>query len=561
MSLIITAAAPPQVRRGASASASDSSGDEFAGVLAGTPKPGDDPSDAAVTPHGLGKPHPAVKLQKVRAEDERSGADGSQSVVADRMPEALAPQRHQDITGHRAKADETSSETSSYPAVAASDGTAAAGGTAPTTASADSSSTAGNPGVGGVPALATVAAMTANASMPPGVSNPAGAAQPAAVPAGAAGPALAASADSPAVTASSAGTPVAAAAAMKLAQTAQLTQAGRSGSGALGGAASHGETAPVAPVVSGEPVTVKGGTGNGEPAPASLGSTIFTKSMLASLQALGTEVPGLGWVGGVDAPGSTAPGSAATGSAAPAKVHGDTGTVTAVGVQGSQPASTHSSTDGAANLSPANGPAGPSSSTPADASGTQAAAANAAAATASAQAAGQLAQPVTTTGLQGTAGQPHAMTSTPTQVWTAAEPLGPQLTGSVLPLRAGGDGSHQLIIALHPEQLGPVNVHVRILGDAMMIQLASGTQDAHETLRAALPELRHELQAAGLGTAQLSLDGGGTAGFSNSGSHRETFRDSPFLPPNPGAEPVARTMRATVPRTTGAIDSGLDRWL
>lgn len=580
MSLLVAAAAPPQIRQGAAASPSESSGDEFAGVLAGTSSAGEEsPTDAPVTPHALAKPHPAAKMQKVHSEDEPSGSDGNQVVQANPSPVALPPQRHQDIAGHRAKADETSSSA----AIANPDGTAT--GAAPTTAAAEGASTAADSGAGKVAgtaaALATAAEMTAAASMPAGLSSAAGAAQPAAAPASAGGSAVTAPATSgpAAMQASATGTPLAAGLATKPAKS-----------------------APVAPAVAGAPVPVPSGAGSARPASTSLGGSVFTRSMLASLQALGTEVPALGWLGGVHAPGSS--GGAVPSASAPATdVMGGIGTAPAPGAQGAHAASSHPAPALAAavDTTPAAAPGqvGPvplhsqhsaaaqallgnarvvdtfpaSSSATAtaqpDASGVSASAANASAAnasaaTASAQAAGQVAaQPVTAAGLQGAAGQSHAMTSTPTQVWTAAEPLGPQLTSSVLPLRAGGDGSHQLIIALHPEQLGPVNVHVRILGDAMTIQLASGTQDAHETLRAALPELRHELQAAGLGTAQLSLDGGGggTTGFSDSSGQRESSRNGRNAVANPVAEPVIRTTRANVPRATGAIDSGLDRWL
>lgn len=532
MAMIITAAAPAPARRGAtaSASASDRSGEAFAGVLAGTPKSQDgDSSKVAVSPHRLGKPHPLAKVQKVRAEDERSSSDAGQDVDANRMPEALAPRRDQDIAGRRAKPDESSSNT----VLTVSDGAAAASSAAPNVASAEGESMAANPGVAAATALTGLAAVTANASVLSPGSNAAGA--------GTAGVSQTGS--------------VSAADPLTASVPAASAPAGTAEAPSWGGAR------PVATAVSGAPTAVKDGTGTGEPAPGSFGSTGCTTSMLASLHALGTDVPGLGWVGGVHA--DTA--------AAAAQVSSDSSASTSPGGQDAHSTNTHSAPRHGATVeaAPAEVPANASAAqTPAaNASAAQTPAANASAAQTSAvnasagQAAGQLAQPVPAAGLQAPAGRPHAMTSTPAQVWTAAEPLGPQLTSSVLPLRAGGDGSHQLIIALHPEQLGPVNVHVRISGDAMTIQLASGTQDAHETLRAALPELRHELQAAGLGTAQLSLDGGGTATFSGSGGQRETFRNSRSALQNPVAEPVALTARASVPRTSGVSDSGLDRWL
>jgi flagellar hook-length control protein FliK len=165
------------------------------------------------------------------------------------------------------------------------------------------------------------------------------------------------------------------------------------------------------------------------------------------------------------------------------------------------------------------------------------------------------------------------------------QPAGPpqltqQVAGPVLSLRTAGDGNHQLTIALHPAELGPVNVHVRILGDSMTIQLASSSADAHDALREALPQLRQELQAAGLHnvdlhavempavekhTVDLSLDLGGSTG--GSGAQAEPRADQGHRPgrhdgPPADGPPVDRPA-VTVPadRLVRPTDSGLDRWL
>ena len=104
------------------------------------------------------------------------------------------------------------------------------------------------------------------------------------------------------------------------------------------------------------------------------------------------------------------------------------------------------------------------------------------------------------------AGPPAADAQPVPRHLAAEQPLASQVAGPVLALRARGDGSHQLMIALHPAELGPVNLHVRISGDAMTISLASSNDIAHDTLAEALPQLRAELQSAGLGSASLSLD-------------------------------------------------------
>ena len=118
----------------------------------------------------------------------------------------------------------------------------------------------------------------------------------------------------------------------------------------------------------------------------------------------------------------------------------------------------------------------------------------------------------------------------------------------MLALRAGGDGSHQLIVALHPAELGPVNVHVRIVGDLMTIQLASTSETAHDTLRDALPQLRSELQSAGLSSASLSLDltSGGSAGSGAFADPRQAAGDRTGRPGRCRRRPAA--CRATTPR-------------
>jgi hypothetical protein len=136
-------------------------------------------------------------------------------------------------------------------------------------------------------------------------------------------------------------------------------------------------------------------------------------------------------------------------------------------------------------------------------------------------------------------------------------PVSHQLTGPVLSLRTAGNGSHQLTIALHPAELGPVNLHVRILGDSMAIQLASTSEGAHDALRDALPQLRQELQAAGLPNVDLSLDLGGapSGGHTQAGGQAQTGGGQP----EPGyqvEQPIS-----VPPRRSTTTESGLDRWL
>ena len=138
------------------------------------------------------------------------------------------------------------------------------------------------------------------------------------------------------------------------------------------------------------------------------------------------------------------------------------------------------------------------------------------------------------------------------------QPVAQQLAAPLVRLRAAGDGSHTLTIALHPADLGPVSVHVRLIGDAMTIQLASANQSAHDALREALPQLHQELQAAGLSSEGLSLQLNGQATGDSAGSAAH----SPATPARPaaGTPTTAVTAAGTETRPRRA-ESGLDRWL
>lgn len=156
-----------------------------------------------------------------------------------------------------------------------------------------------------------------------------------------------------------------------------------------------------------------------------------------------------------------------------------------------------------------------------------------------------------------TAGPPISQPATAHSAPADQLPVSNQLAGPVLSLRTAGNGSHQLTIALHPAELGPVNLHVRIVGDSMAIQLASTSEGAHDALHAALPQLRQELQAAGLGNVDLSLDLGGAPSGNQAQTGSQT--QAGFGQPESGYQ-TEQPVR-TAPRRTTTTESGLDRWL
>ena len=152
------------------------------------------------------------------------------------------------------------------------------------------------------------------------------------------------------------------------------------------------------------------------------------------------------------------------------------------------------------------------------------------------------------------AAAPPSMPSAP----NLPNPVAQQLVTPLLRLRSGGDGSHSLTVALHPAELGPVNLHVRLAGDVMTIQLASTNESARDALRDALPQLHQELQAAGLPSAGLSLE---LSGQAPGGSQHFGTPDRPVADfDRPAEEQPASPAAKQESRARGA-GSGLDRWL
>jgi hypothetical protein len=121
-----------------------------------------------------------------------------------------------------------------------------------------------------------------------------------------------------------------------------------------------------------------------------------------------------------------------------------------------------------------------------------------AAATANAGAVFTLPAVTATTSAAATPAASEVMTANPNL------PLHGQLSETVVALNARGNGTHVMVVEVHPRDLGPVQVQVRIQGDTTSVTV-SGGQIAHETLRAAMPSLHQELRDAGLHNLVLNL--------------------------------------------------------
>src|SRR5207253_5190862 len=121
-----------------------------------------------------------------------------------------------------------------------------------------------------------------------------------------------------------------------------------------------------------------------------------------------------------------------------------------------------------------------------------------------------------------------------------------QIVTSVLPLVQRGDGSFHVAVRLHPADLGAVEVHVELRGGEINLRLHSDNDAGHDAIRAALPMLRNELEAAGVRAGTFDL------GDRPSGQAPEERRQPT---PTPQATPLPES---TDPLDDVVGDSALD---
>jgi flagellar hook-length control protein FliK len=62
-----------------------------------------------------------------------------------------------------------------------------------------------------------------------------------------------------------------------------------------------------------------------------------------------------------------------------------------------------------------------------------------------------------------------------------------------------------MTVDITPEELGPVRVHVELRDGNVELRLAGHSEAARDALRAALPDLRRALEAAGVGTGAFQI--------------------------------------------------------
>ena len=133
-----------------------------------------------------------------------------------------------------------------------------------------------------------------------------------------------------------------------------------------------------------------------------------------------------------------------------------------------------------------------------------------------------------------------------------------QLAAVIMPLRDSGDGVHRVVLQLHPEDLGQVQVRVELRGHELHLQLAGASDATRDVLRAALGDLRRDLATQGFAatTIDVSADSPGAfASYDGSGGGRHHAGSGRF---GPSAPPTSTVPTPTMSTPTAQSGAGID---
>jgi hypothetical protein len=112
-------------------------------------------------------------------------------------------------------------------------------------------------------------------------------------------------------------------------------------------------------------------------------------------------------------------------------------------------------------------------------------------------------------GLGAPAPVPAGPAVTPTAPTTAGAPQPPvaaQLAPQLAVLRHAPDGTQTMTLVVTPDSLGPVAVQVTITDGTLDMTLHGASEHGRLALTDALPELRRDLETAGLSLSRLQVD-------------------------------------------------------
>jgi len=85
-------------------------------------------------------------------------------------------------------------------------------------------------------------------------------------------------------------------------------------------------------------------------------------------------------------------------------------------------------------------------------------------------------------------------------------PVAAQLAPQLAVLRHAPDGSQTMTVVLTPDALGEVTVQVTITDGTLDLMLRGGSEHGRHALAEALPDLRRDLESAGLSFSRLAVD-------------------------------------------------------
>lgn len=87
-------------------------------------------------------------------------------------------------------------------------------------------------------------------------------------------------------------------------------------------------------------------------------------------------------------------------------------------------------------------------------------------------------------------------------------PPATQIVSQLAPVLEGPDGTYTMSLQLYPEELGAVQVEISLRSGEVSVALHAADDVSTELLRAALPQLREQLEASGLTATEVSVDSG-----------------------------------------------------
>ena len=85
-------------------------------------------------------------------------------------------------------------------------------------------------------------------------------------------------------------------------------------------------------------------------------------------------------------------------------------------------------------------------------------------------------------------------------------PVATQVAAQVVTLSQGPDATHSVTLVLHPDNLGPVHVQMTLDQGTVDLTLRGAHEHGRAALLDALPDLRRDLEAAGLSCSKLDVD-------------------------------------------------------